>query len=265
MSNQSTTEGFYLRTQVTPVRLQFTLPSTERGTAPATTEEWFNSFVQRGRTTSAKANSDQTPKGTKSTISSQWVPIYRMADEIANKTRMADAIYSSACDDPGLTKRTEQKVADYKKNASNVLARWFDAGKEPSQQMADEINSKSCLVFEVKIFMMKVSSTAIDGVTPSKKDGLYRKSVCVRKFYVDACPQESLLNAFTEAIGEIGTNVDSVYKLQFVRKDGTTPRTGRNAGHRHFQIISTNDPGSLDDQAMQALVSKLRLGMQKYS
>jgi hypothetical protein len=260
MSKQTTTEGYYLRTQVTPVRLQFTLPSTERGTAPSTTEEWFNSFVKRGGPAAANAG-DQTAKGTKSTISSKWVNIWQMADEIANKTRMADAIYSSASDDPELTQRAEQKVADYKKNASKVLNAWYNAGKEPSQQMADEINSKSCLVYEVKIFLMKVSSQPIDGVTPSKKDGLYRKSVCVRKFYIETQPLTSLLDTFTEMIGEVGTNVDAVYKLQFVRQDGVTPRTGRNAGYAHFKIVSTNDPGSLSDQALSDLVGKLRLAM----
>lgn len=259
MSKQNTSEGFYLRTQVTPVCLRFTLPSTERGSAPATTEEWFNSFVQRGR---SNANAtDQTPKGTKSTLSSDWYSIPRMADAIANKTRMAPAIYVGACDDSDQADRAEQKVADFKKNASRVLNAWYNSGKEPCQEMADEINSKSCLVYEVKIFLMKVSSSPIDGVSPSKKDGLYRKSECVRKFYVEVRPLENLLNKFTEIICDPGTNVDSVYRLQFVRKDGFTPRTGRNAGYEHFKIVATNDPGGLSDQALGELVAKLRLVM----
>lgn len=231
--SQTTTEGYWLRVQLTPMNYHFTLPSTGSGSSYSSMDDFFQSI---GSTRPNKGgDTEKTEKGTKSTISSGWFDCSLSHKEIGNKCRYADTIYDRA-DDSNQTQRAAEMVKEYKQHAHNVLQRYYDSNLDPSDQMAQEINEKACLVYEIKVFVMLVTNTPVNGVTPSKKDGLYRVSKCVRKFYTLQRPLQSLLNSFAEVLAETGTNIDYLGRLEFVRSDGVTPRTGRNAGYRHFKI-----------------------------
>lgn len=255
MATSTLNKGFYLRTEVTPHSFHFDLPSNGKSASYESMNDlWEN--IGGSRRKSPSVNEGSTPKGTKSTISSDWVDCSTSHSEIGNKIRYADAIFSRA-QGTNDTDEAATSVKDYKVHAAKVLEQYYDANREPDQAMADLINTKAVMVFEIKVVLMRVSDQPIDGVLPSKKDGLYRSSKVVRKFYTFTQPIEDLLNAFANVLCEVGNNVDYQGNLILVRSDGRTPRTGRNAGQRYFKIVRTTTIGNDNDQQLQALVTKI--------
>lgn len=262
MATQTLTKGYYLRTQVTPHSFTFTLPDKGRNASYESMDEVFNALGGGNKRNTSSGT--QTPKGTKSTISSDWHNCSLSHKEIGTKISYASEIYARAQGTQDIELATKA-VADYKKHAAQVLQRYYDEGLEPDQAMADLINTKQCVVYEIKIFLMRVTDEVLPGIQPSKKDGLYRQSKVVRKFYTFSRPLESLLNAFTNVMVEVGTNVDYAGRLQLVRSDGKTPRTGKAAGYRHFKIERTTAIGSDNDQQLSALVQKIFAKQQEHA
>jgi hypothetical protein len=255
MATLTIEKGYYLRTEVTPHSFHFDLPANGKPAAYESMDELWESIG--GGRRKVTNHGEQTVKGTKSTLSSPWVRCgYGSHTEIGTKISYAPEIYSRA-QGTSDTADAATAVKEYKTHAARVLGQYYDANREPDQAMADLINTKACLVYEVKIVLMRVTDQPIDGVLPSKKDGLYRQSKVVRKFYTFLRPLENLLNSFSEVLCEVGTNVDYQGNLILVRSDGVTARTGRAAGYRHFKIERTSAIGSDNDQQLQSLVSKL--------
>lgn len=256
MATQALTTGFYLRTQVTPHNFQFTMPKEGKGASYDSMDELFKSIGGGSKNRNQSSGGEKTPKGTKSTLSSDWYICFDAHKEIGNKINYAPQIYGRAQGNDDV-QQAETAVKEYKQHALKVMQRYYDQGQTPDEAMAAEINTKSCIVFEVKVFLMRVSDQPIDGIQPSKKDGLYRQSKVARKFFTFLQPREDLLNAFSEVLAEVGTNVDYLGQLILVRSDGFTPRTGRAAGKRHFRIERTNSIGSSNDQQLSELVAKI--------
>lgn len=254
--NTPLSPGYYVGVRRTLRSFLFSLPKLAKGLPMDTSmDEFFNQLNSGVKVKPRTGNTNvPNPSREKSTSFSGWIPATN-ARNLSDKCYAAPEIWAAAGgSDPNVA---EGMVKAFKKGAAKVLGRCADSGEALTEATASEINMNQCVVHELKIVILRVSSTEIPGARYDGKTHMWYLEKTVRKFYVAQPPLDNLLEAFAQEIADPETNVTAERKLVAVRADKVTPRTGRNAYTSGFRIVTQTAGFSDGDQQLLAAVNRV--------
>jgi hypothetical protein len=217
-------------------------------------DKWFQSLNNgvRSNTTTPSHN----PEAEKSTSFSGWIKTDN-AVNLSSKCLAAPDIYHAA--GGGDYKLAQLIVSKFKKRAAEVLSRCADTQEAITEATAAEINDCACVVHEIKVVVLCVKSSEFPGGRHDVNTNMWYQEKTVRKFYLSESPLDSLLTTFAEELADPETSVNAKHKLVAVRKDKTTPRTGRNARVSKFAIRSVSDADAMaTDAKLLAAVNRIK-------
>lgn len=254
--NTPLSPGFYVGVRRSLRSFSFSLPKLAKGLPEDTSMEDFFNTLNSGVKMKPKEGNTNVPNPCreKSTSFSGWIPTAN-ARNLSDKCYAAPEIWSAAGgSDPNVA---ESMVKAFKKGAAKVLGRCADSGETITEAIASEINENQCVVHELKIVILRVSSTEVQGARYDEKTRMWYLEKTIRKFYVTESPLDDLIVAFAQEIADSETNVTAERKLVAVRADKVTPRTGRNAYTSGFKIVTKTAGFSDGDQQLMAAVSRV--------
>jgi len=252
--------GYYVGVRRTLRSFLFSLPKLAKGIPDDMSMDDFFNQLNSGVKVKPKEGNTNVPKPSreKSTSFSGWIPTTN-ARNLSDKCYAAPEIWAAAGgSDPNVA---EGMVKAFKKGAAAVLGRCADSGETITEAVASEINRNQCIVHELKIVILRVSSTEIQGARYDEKTRMWYLEKTIRKFYVTESPLDDLIRGFAEEIADANTNVTAERKLVAVRSDKVTPRTGRNAYTKGFRIETRSAGFSNEDQQLLAAVNRIRAKM----
>lgn len=259
-TNTPLSPGYYVGVRRSLRSFHFSVPKLTKGISPDTSmDDFFNQLNSGVKVKPTGGNTNvPNPSREKSTSFSGWIPTTN-ARNLSDKCYAAPEIWAAAGgDDPNVA---GGMVKAFKKGAAAVLGRCADSGETITEAVASEINKNQCVVHELKIVILRVSSTEIPGARHDEKTHMWYLEKTIRKFYVTESPLDSLIQGFAEEIADDGTNVTAERKLVAVRADKVTPRTGRNAYTSGFRIVTKSAGFSEDDQQLLAAVNRIKAKM----
>lgn len=256
-NNAPLSPGYYVGIRRTLRSFSFSLPKLAKGlSADTSMDDFFNQLNSGVKVKPAGGNTNvPNPGREKSTSFSGWIPTTN-ARNLSDKCYAAPEIWAAAGGDS--PDEASALVKRFKKNASAVLGRCADTGESITEATASEINRYQCIVHELKIVILRVSSTEILGGRYDEKTRMWYLEKTIRKFYVTEEPLDVLLNAFAKEIADESTNVTAERKLVAVRADKVTPRTGRNARTSTFRIVTVSAGFSSDDEPLLAAINRIK-------
>jgi hypothetical protein len=246
-------DGYYVGVRVSVRAFHFDLPKANGGAPSDLSLDQLWSRLNGG--TRVIKNDAPVNRATneQSTRFSGWKRVVA-AKQTSDKAFAAPDIYRAAGgSDPSIA---QQSVKEFKQLAAKVLGRCADNGTYLDETIEQEINAKSCIVHEIKVLMLYVSSTDNGGRFDENTKKWYAECT-MRKFYVSMAPLSSLITALADEIADATTNVNAEGKLVAVRSDGVTPRTGRNARTSNFRIQKVDSYGD-SDEGLRAVIDRLR-------
>lgn len=247
-------DGYYVGIRSSVRNFSFKLPKVTGGASDDLTLDQLWSRLNHGsKVTSAPQPSVNNATGESSTCFSGWKKV-TAAKQTSDKAYAADIIYRAAGgDDP---EQAKLLVKTFKQKAANVLARCADNGTFLDKNIENEINSCACVVHEIKVLLLKVSSTD-NGGRFDQNTGKWYAETTMRKFYISLAPLRNMLETLASEIADASTNVNPEGKLVAVRVDGRTPRTGRNASTSGFRIERVNSFGD-SDEGLRTIIERLK-------
>lgn len=251
-------DGYYVGLRRTTRSFNFTLPKLSEGKAASDMDELWSMLTEGRKAKGEASSSDGKNSSTveKSTSFSGWIETSN-AKNLQDKSKAAPEIWKAAGgDDP---EAAEAQVKAFKKGAAKVLGRCADTGEALTEATAREINVNSCVVQEMKLLLLRVSSQEIAGGRFDPNTGKWYREVTLRKFYLSRVPLDDLLEAFAQEIANEWTNVTAERKLVVVRSDRVTP--DKRYKPMAFQIVSKTSGFTADDEKLLALVNRLKSRM----
>lgn len=249
------TPGYYVGIRRSIRDFSFDLPKVAKQRSYETMDDLWDDMVYGKKANSQKEQTKNSGnQNEKSTSFSGWYSACN-AVNLRDKCYAAPEIYKVAGgEDPSIA---GEAVKKFKQNAAKVLGRCADNDLTVDESIANEINQFSCLVHEIKVILLRVSSEEFPGSRLNPQTGLYYGERTMRKFFLTVPPFEDLLQAFAAEIADSETNVASDKRLHAVRQDKRTLRTGRNAWTSGFRITTVNAVAD-DDKALIAAVQRIR-------
>lgn len=246
-------DGFYVGVRTSVRAFHFDLPKANGGAPSDLSLEQLWSRLNGGTKAVTKNASENKATNEQSTRFSGWKRVFA-GKQTSDKAFAAPDIYRAAGGDDPLI--AQENVKAFKQTAARVLGRCADNGTYLDESIAQEINAKSCIVHEIKVLMLFVSSTDNGGRFDENTKKWYSERT-IRKFYVSSPPLISLIIGLADEIADDSTNVNAEGKLVAVRADGVTPRTGRNARTSNFRIMKVDSYGD-SDEGLKAVIDRLR-------
>lgn len=244
-------DGYYVGVRVSARNYSFKAPKVKEG---APVDLTLDQLWQRLSHGAAEAPDSRTPvnnaKSEKTTRFSGWQKV-TAAKQTSDKAFAAPEIYRAAGGDD--FESAQECVKKFKKTAARVLGRCADNGIYLDESIEREINVDACVVHEVKVLMLNVSSIDNGGRFDEHTKKWYAERT-MRKFYLLIPPTQDLITRLAVEIADSSTNVNAEGKLVVVREDGVTPNGRRS---NNFRIVNLNSYGE-GDEGLKAVVDRLR-------